>query len=160
VSGVRARQNIHFSSLPCACTPCNEKLFNRREHHGEREEDAQMLQKVDLSEKANSIPELFRYLEVGRLNDHVLNVLQAEDRTLDFHVHERSDELFYVIEGSFEIELDDGIISMSRGEMLIVPKGVRHRPVCKKLVKCLLIEIAGTLNAGNTGGAYAARTDR
>lgn len=28
----------------------------------------------------------------------MLNVLQAENRTLDFHAHENSDEMFYCIE--------------------------------------------------------------
>jgi mannose-6-phosphate isomerase-like protein (cupin superfamily) len=113
-----------------------------------------MLEKVNLCEKANGAEALFRYLEVGRLNDHVLNVLRAEDRVLDFHIHEGSDELLYVIEGSFEIELDDGTIALSQGDMIIVPKGTRHRPICKGPVKCLLIEIDGTLNADNTGGAF------
>lgn len=34
---------------------------------------------------------------MGTLNNHMLNVLQAEHRTLDFHVHEHSDEMFYCI---------------------------------------------------------------
>ena len=113
-----------------------------------------MIEKINLLEKVTSANELFKYIEVGQLNNHVLNVLQAENRTLDFHVHENSDELFYVIEGSFEIELDDGLVELSQGELIIIPKGTRHRPVCKSLVKCLLIEIDGTLNNENTGGAY------
>ena len=56
-----------------------------------------MIQKINLLEKANSVSELLQYLEIGRLNNHVLNVLQAENRTLDFHVHEGSDELFFVL---------------------------------------------------------------
>lgn len=35
------------------------------------------------------------------MNNHMLNVLQAEHRILDFHVHEHSDEMFYCIEGAF-----------------------------------------------------------
>ena len=49
-----------------------------------------MIQKINLLEKANSVSELFQYLEVGHLNNNVLNVLQAENRTLDFHIHEDS----------------------------------------------------------------------
>ncbi|MCL2409761.1 MAG: cupin domain-containing protein [Oscillospiraceae bacterium] len=113
-----------------------------------------MLSKINLADSANSVEKMFQYLQIGRLNDHVLNVLQAENRTLDFHVHEQSDELFYVIEGKFELELDDGLVPILQGEMIIVPKGTRHRPVCQDLVKCLLIEIDGTLNNKNTGGAF------
>lgn len=113
-----------------------------------------MVNKINLKEAVNSVTELYQYLEIGRLNNHVLNVLQVENRTLDFHIHEKSDELFYVIEGTFEIELDNGIINMKQGDIVIIPKGIRHRPICKSLVKCLLIELDGTLNNENTGGTY------
>ena len=113
-----------------------------------------MIEKINLRDKVNSISELFSYLRVGQLNNHVLNVLQAQDRTLDFHVHEKSDELFYCIEGEFDIEFEDGITHLFEGDFIIVPKGVSHRPVCKELVKCLLIEIDGTLKRENTGGTF------
>ena len=54
-----------------------------------------MIQKVNLKENVNAIDGLFLYKRVGTLNNHMLNVLQAEHRTLDFHIHENSDELFY-----------------------------------------------------------------
>ena len=113
-----------------------------------------MIEKINLLEKVNNAGHLFEYLPVGRLNGNMLNVLQAENRTLDFHVHEHSDELFYVIEGSFGLEFEDGFVSLDQGDMIIVPKGIMHRPVCKALVKCLLIELDGTLNEENTGGEY------
>ena len=114
-----------------------------------------MINKYNLAEQADSVPGLFRYLRVGTLNDHMLNVLQAENRTLDFHVHEQSDEMFYCIDGEFDIEFDDGLAHLVAGDFIIIPKGTRHRPVCKSLVKCLLIELESTLNESNTGGAYS-----
>ncbi|MCL1964953.1 MAG: hypothetical protein FWF69_07820 [Firmicutes bacterium] len=42
-----------------------------------------MIEKINLKEKVNSVPSLFSYLNIGQLNDHVLNVLQAENRTLN-----------------------------------------------------------------------------
>ena len=113
-----------------------------------------MIQKINLKEKAGSVPALFSYLKVGQLNDHTLNVLQVKNRTLDFHVHEQSDEMFYCIEGEFDIEFVDGITHLFEGDFIIVPKGITHRPVCKELVKCLLIEMEGTLTKANTGGTY------
>lgn len=113
-----------------------------------------MIDKVNLKEQVNSLEELFKYKRVGGFNNHMMNVLQAENRTLDFHTHEASDELFYCIEGEFDIEFDDGMTHLCEGDFIIIPKGVRHRPVCKGLVKCLLIEVEGTLNKENTGGTY------
>ena len=114
-----------------------------------------MINKCNLKHEVNSVNSLFEYFRVGTLNNHMLNVLQAENRTLDFHIHESSDELFYCIEGEFDIEFDDGMTHLTQGDFIIIPKGTRHRPVCKELVKCLLIEVEGTLNKDNTGGTYA-----
>lgn len=114
-----------------------------------------MVTKVNLKDKANSVDSLFSYLRVGRLNNHMLNVLQAENRTLDFHIHDNSDEMFYCIEGEFDIEFENGLTHLYEGDFIIIPKGTKHRPVCKSLVKCLLIEVEGTLNKNNTGGSYA-----
>ena len=114
-----------------------------------------MIEKVNLKNQADSVAGLFEYKKIGTLNGQMLNVLQAENRTLDFHVHEFSDEMFYCIEGEFDIEFEDGMTHLREGDLIIVPKGTRHRPVCKKLVKCLLIETEGTLTKENTDGTYA-----
>ncbi len=117
-----------------------------------------MIQKTNLKDSVNKIEELFSYKRVGTLNKHMLNVLQAENRTLEFHVHEASDEMFYCIEGEFDLEFEDGMLHMCEGDFAIIPKGTRHRPVCKELVKCLLIEAEGTLNKDNTGGTFETDT--
>ncbi len=113
-----------------------------------------MIEKVNLNKEVNTLDNLFEYKRIGTLNNHMLNVLQAEDRILEFHTHNTSDEMFYCIEGEFDIEFEDGLTHLCEGDFIIIPKGTKHRPVCKTLVKCLLIEVEGTLNKENTGGTY------
>lgn len=113
-----------------------------------------MLEKVNLKDAVNSDDKLYVYNKIGRLNGHVLSVVNVENRTLGFHIHEDSDELFYVIEGSFHLETDDGLTKVNAGELIIVPKGMRHRPVVKQLSKFLMIELDGTLNKENSGDSY------
>jgi mannose-6-phosphate isomerase-like protein (cupin superfamily) len=36
--------------------------------------------------------------------------------------------------------------------MVVIPKGVEHKPSCQEECKILLIEPAGTLNTGDAGG--------
>ena len=103
------------------------------------------MNKVNLKQTVRAIEKLYAYEQIGRLNGHVLSVVNVENRTLEFHVHHASDELFYVIEGSFSLETDEGLTKLSEGDLVIVPKGVRHRPVVTELVRCLLIELEGTL---------------
>lgn len=112
------------------------------------------MNKVNLQAAVDSVDKLYVYEKIGSLNGHVLSVVNVENRTLDFHVHEDSDELFYVIEGGFHLETEDGLIPVDCGEMIIVPEGVRHRPVVKGLTKFLMIELEGTLNKENSGDSY------
>ena len=114
------------------------------------------MEKVNLKAAADAVQALYVYEKIGKLNGHVLSVVNVENRTLDFHVHERSDELFYVIEGGFHLETEEGRIPVQAGELIIVPKGTRHRPVVTALTRFLMIETEGTLNKENSGDAYEA----
>ena len=109
---------------------------------------------INLKQEAHALDKLYMYENVGRLNGHMLSVVNVENRTLDFHVHESSDELFYVIEGGFDLETEDGLTRVEAGEFVIVPKGVKHRPVVKALTRFLMIELEGTLNKENSGDLY------
>jgi mannose-6-phosphate isomerase-like protein (cupin superfamily) len=96
---------------------------------------------------------LSEYLKLGRLNDHVLTVIRTEERVLDFNVHEHSDEMFFVAEGSMAAEFDDRLVTLEAGGFIAVPAGMRYRPVCHAPVTCLLIEKDGTVTKDNTGSA-------
>jgi len=112
------------------------------------------MQVINLLKAVNETGGLYLYQKIGTLNSHILSTVQVENRTLDFHVHEDSDELFYVIEGYFNLETEDQTYLVEAGEFIIVPKGVRHRPAVKELTKFLMIELEGTLNKENSGDLY------
>lgn len=42
------------------------------------------------------------------------------------HVHDESDEFFYIIEGDFRFKMGDRVIEASTGACLFVPRGVPH----------------------------------
>jgi mannose-6-phosphate isomerase-like protein (cupin superfamily) len=113
-----------------------------------------MLSKVNLIGEVNNVDQLYVYKKIGILNKHVMSVVKVENRTLDFHVHEESDELFYVIEGKFKLETTDGFTEVREGEFIIVPRKTIHRPVVNELTKFLMIELEGTLNKENSGDSY------
>lgn len=66
-----------------------------------------------------------------------------------WHHHEKEDELFYVVKGSFDMEFRDQTITINKGEFLIVPRGVEHRPVANEEVEIMLFEPAQIINTGN-----------
>lgn len=77
-----------------------------------------------------------------------------------WHHHEHEDELFLVVRGTLRMEFSDrpggGPASRTEiireGEMIVVPRGVEHRPVANEEVCVLLFEPAATVNTGSAGG--------
>lgn len=114
------------------------------------------MHKLNLKELGQSIPERYRYEIVAKVNDHDFTLVRVKDRTLDFHIHEDSDEVFFIVSGKMKIEFRDESVDLAEGEMCVVPKGVEHRPVCVSEVICLLIEKRGTLTPENTRGTIDA----
>ncbi|MDR1831541.1 MAG: cupin domain-containing protein [Fusobacteriaceae bacterium] len=100
-----------------------------------------MLRKVNLKEAVNSACAMSSYEKVGGLNDLNLNVFTLEEKTTEYHCHPQSDEMLYVIEGSFYLETEDRFIKLDEGEFIVVPKGTDHRLIAKDLVKYLVIRI-------------------
>jgi mannose-6-phosphate isomerase-like protein (cupin superfamily) len=47
------------------------------------------------------------------------------------------------------MELHDGDVTLDPGELLVVPRGVEHRPVAEEETLVVLIEPRTTLNTGN-----------
>ena len=48
-------------------------------------------------------------------------------RPYHWHSHPNSDETFLVIEGGLVIEFERGEIKLAPGQMVTVPRGLRHR---------------------------------
>jgi len=109
---------------------------------------------INLVAEAAKIQNLFEYKTIAKMNGHNFTLIKAKDRTLDFHTHQDSDEVFFIVEGQMKLEFRDDIVHLNAGEMCVVPKGIEHRPVCETDVTAMLIELDGTLTPDNTGGAY------
>ena len=58
-----------------------------------------------------------------------------------------------------KIEFEDRTIELSEGEMLVVPKGVRHKPYAEAECKVMLVEPRGVVNTGDTGDELTADND-
>lgn len=109
---------------------------------------------INFKNEAKKIKNLYEYHRIAEMNNYMFNLVKAKMRTLEWHRHEATDEVFIVLEGKMNIELREGMVELNEGEMFVVKRGIEHRPVCKEDVTGLLIEPIGTLNANNTGGSY------
>lgn len=106
------------------------------------------MEKVNLSEKLASFTDYFNPRIVGELNGQHVKLVKFKGEFV-WHHHEREDELFYVVKGSFDMQLEGSTITVNAGEFLVIPHGVEHRPVAREEVEILLFEPASTLNTGN-----------
>ncbi len=112
-----------------------------------------MINKINISEKLSLFTDHWNPRIVGELNGQHVKLAKLKGEFI-WHKHDNEDELFYVVEGKFNMEFRDKTIELSQGEFLIVPKGVEHRPVADEEVSIMLFEPISTLNTGDQKGDF------
>lgn len=106
------------------------------------------MEKINLAEKLSLFSDYWNPKVVGELNGQLIKLVKFKGEFV-WHHHDHEDELFYVVKGSFDMQMRDKTISINEGELIIIPRGVEHRPVAKEEVEVMLFEPASTLNTGN-----------
>lgn len=106
------------------------------------------MEKVNLNEKLSLIQDHWNPRIIAELNGQQVKLVKFKGEFV-WHHHEQEDELFFVLKGSFRMHLRDKVIDLTEGELIVVPRGVEHKPVAAEEVEILLFEPAATLNTGN-----------
>lgn len=107
------------------------------------------IEKVSLAEKLGRIHEPWSPRIVAELNGQHVKLARLRGEFV-WHHHEHEDELFLVVRGRLTMELRDRTLTLEPGELVVIPRGVEHRPVAADGdVEVLLFEPASTLNTGN-----------
>jgi mannose-6-phosphate isomerase-like protein (cupin superfamily) len=88
------------------------------------------MEKINLLQKFELIEDYWNPRVAGQLNGQEVKLVKFIGEFI-WHHHDQEDELFLVVKGSFNMELRDQTIELNEGEMLIVPRGVEHRPLAK-----------------------------
>lgn len=107
------------------------------------------MKKVNVNQKLSLFTEHWSPKIVGELNGQQVKLVKFKGEFV-WHKHDNEDEMFYVLKGSFTMQLRDGDIEINENEFIIMPKGVEHKPVAIEEVSIMLFEPAGTVNTGNT----------
>ncbi|MFQ5709387.1 MAG: cupin domain-containing protein [bacterium] len=106
------------------------------------------MQPINLQQKFALIGEYWSPKIVAALNGQQVKLAKLRGEFV-WHRHEEEDELFLVVKGKLCIEFRDHEAWLRPGELLVVSKGVEHKPVAEEEVHVLLFEPASTLNTGN-----------
>lgn len=111
------------------------------------------MNKVTLADKFSQITDHWNPHIVGELNGQQVKLAKFKG-PFTWHHHAQEDEFFFVVKGSFVMELRDKNIELQEGDFLVVPRGVDHRPNAEEEVWVMLFEPASTLNTGNTENEF------
>ncbi len=106
------------------------------------------MEKINLDQKLSLFSDHWNPRIVGELNGQHVKLVKLKGEFV-WHHHDHEDELFYVVKGKLRMEFRDKIVEIESGEMIVVPKGVEHKPVAVEEVHVMLFEPATTLNTGN-----------
>jgi mannose-6-phosphate isomerase-like protein (cupin superfamily) len=113
---------------------------------------------INLGEKLGMFSEHWSPKIVAQMNDYHFKLVKFQGDFV-WHSHDDTDETFIVIEGQMSIDFRHGRVDLKAGEMFVVPRGVEHKPFAEDECKAMLVEPAGTINTGETGGDMTAKDD-
>lgn len=111
---------------------------------------------INIENKLSKFSEHWAPRIIARMNDYHFKVVKFQGEFI-WHRHDDTDEVFIVIDGEMTIAFRDGSVTLKAGELFVVPRGAEHKPRAEKECKAMLVEPAGTINTGGSGGAMTAK---
>jgi hypothetical protein len=106
------------------------------------------LQRVDVPALVAACKDRWYNQTLCQVNDSVvrLGIMQGE---YHWHKHDDDDEFFFVLEGTFYVDLEDRSVELKPWQGFTVPKGVVHRTRAPERAVILMIENAGIVPTGD-----------
>ncbi|MBU7041963.1 MAG: cupin domain-containing protein [Theionarchaea archaeon] len=109
---------------------------------------------ISIEEKLNLFDQYWNPKIIAELNGQYVKLAKVKGSFM-WHTHEREDELFYVLKGCLHIQLPDETIQVKKGELAVIPQGVRHNPMAFEETHILLFE---PIETRHTGSVHDERT--
>ena len=113
----------------------------------------------NLKEKFHKISEQWSPKVIVEMNDYQFKLVKIQNE-FTWHIHEDTDETFFVLEGKIGIEFENETIELDEGEMIVIPKGIKHKPFASEEAKIMLIEPTGVTNTGDVKNEFTAKNDQ
>jgi mannose-6-phosphate isomerase-like protein (cupin superfamily) len=107
------------------------------------------LELVDVGRIADACREKWWNQSLCLVNDSVVRLGVFEAGEFHWHQHDREDELFYVLEGRLEIDLEGRTVTLEPRQGFVVPRGVQHRTRVKARTVVLMVEAATVKPTGD-----------
>ena len=117
------------------------------------------MKKINLKSKFIEFNETWSPKVIAEMNNYQFKLVKIKDEFV-WHKHKDTDEVFIVIEGKISIEFEDQIVELNAGEMIVVPKGKKHKPFATEEAKIMLVEPRGIINTGDIESDLTAKNDQ
>ena len=114
-------------------------------------------EKINLAEKLAAFAEHWNPKLVETLDDYDIKLVKLLGDFV-WHSHVAEDELFLVLKGAFRMDFRDRQVTVGAGEMIVVPRGVEHKPCAERECEVLLLERRGVVNTGSANPGVLTRT--
>lgn len=116
------------------------------------------IESINLMNKFSLFDEKWTPKIIGELNNQYVKLCKLEGEFV-WHSHENEDELFMVFKGKLLMDFRDGrTVEVNEGEILIVPKGVEHKPYTNgDVVFNLLFEPKTTKHTGDVSSTLTVK---
>ncbi|MDP9170284.1 MAG: cupin domain-containing protein [Acidobacteriota bacterium] len=105
-------------------------------------------ERVSLRDKLALFSDHWNPRIVADLNGQHVKLVKFQGEFV-WHAHRDEDELFLVLRGSFRMEFRDRNVELGEGDLIVVPRGVEHRPVAEREVEVMLFEPAQIRHTGD-----------
>ena len=116
------------------------------------------MKKINLKSKFSKFNDRWSPKIIAEMNDYQFKLVKIKNDFV-WHKHDDTDEVFIVVEGKIHIEFEDKTIEINEGEMIVVPKGTKHKPYAIEEAKIMLVEPSGVINTGDNHGHLTAPND-
>ena len=103
---------------------------------------------INVMEKFDLFQDQWSPKVIADLNGQQVKLAKIQGEFV-WHDHAEEDELFYVIKGELRMLFRDGEKLIKAGEIIVVPKGVEHKPIAEEEVWVMLFEPAATKHTGD-----------
>ena len=105
------------------------------------------MNKINIEQKLSLFNDHWNPRIIGELNHQHVKLAKLKGEFI-WHKHDNEDEMFLVLKGTLKIAFRDRIETINENEMIIVPRGIEHKPIAEKEVSIMLFEPASTINTG------------
>tara|TARA_B100000953_G_scaffold60122_1_gene47764 strand:- start:608 stop:988 length:381 start_codon:yes stop_codon:yes gene_type:complete len=116
------------------------------------------MKKINIKSKFEKFSDIWAPKVIAEMNNYQFKLVKIKNDFV-WHQHEDTDEVFFVIEGKMNIEFEDSMVELNEGEMLVVPKGKKHKPFAENQAKIMLVEPKDVVNTGEQESELTAKND-